>query len=36
MTRLLHFTRTQEKRKEGGFCLGMKEMMVYIVVMKKI
>ena len=27
MTRLLHFTRTQEKRREGGFflCLGMKE-----------
>ena len=27
MTRLLNFTRTQEKRKEGDFlCLGMKEM----------
>ena len=26
MTRLLHFTRTQEKRREGGFvCFGMKE-----------
>ena len=26
MIRLLHFTRTQEKRREGGFlCLGMKE-----------
>ena len=26
ITRLLHFTRTQEKRREGGFlCLGMKE-----------
>ena len=26
MTRLLNFTRTQEKRREGGFlCLGMKE-----------
>ena len=26
MTRLLYFTRTQEKRREGGFfCLGMKE-----------
>ena len=27
MTRLLHFTRTQEKKREGFFlCLGMKEM----------
>ena len=28
MTRLLNFTRTQKKRREGGFffCLGMKEM----------
>ena len=27
MTRLLNFTRTQEKRREGGFlCLEMKEM----------
>ena len=28
MTRLLNFTRTQEKRREGDFffCLGMKEM----------
>ena len=27
MTRLLHFTRTQEKRREGGgfVCLGMKK-----------
>ena len=26
MIRLLNFTRTQEKRREGGFlCLGMKE-----------
>ena len=26
MTRLLYFTRTQERRREGGFvCLGMKE-----------
>ena len=26
MTRLLHFTRTQERRREGVFvCLGMKE-----------
>ena len=27
MTKLLNFTRTQEKRREGDFlCLGMKEM----------
>ena len=27
MTRLLNFTITQERRREGGFvCLGMKEM----------
>ena len=27
MTRLLNFTRTQERRREGGFvCFGMKEM----------
>ena len=26
MTRLFNFTRTQEKRREGGFCVGMKEM----------
>ena len=27
MTRLLYFTRTQERRREGGFlCLRMKEM----------
>ena len=26
MTRLLNFTRTQERRREGGFvCLGMKK-----------
>ena len=26
MTRLLNFTRTQERRRDGGFvCLGMKE-----------
>ena len=27
MTRLLYFTRTQDRRREGGFvlCLGMKE-----------
>ena len=37
MTRLLHFTRTQEKRREGVFlCLGMKERGVYIVVVEKI
>ena len=27
MTRLLYFTRTQERRREGGFvCFGMKKM----------
>ena len=27
MIRLLHFTRTQKKKRDGGFlCLGMKEM----------
>ena len=27
MTRLLNFTRTQKRRRDGGFvCLGMKEM----------
>ena len=37
MTRLLNFTRTQERRREGSFlCLGMKEMGVYIVVVEKI
>ena len=36
-TRLLNFTRTQERRREGVFvCLGMKERGVYIVVVKKI
>ena len=25
MTRLLNFTRIQEKRRKGGFCLGMNE-----------
>ena len=25
MTRLFNFTRTQEKRREGGFCFGMRE-----------
>ena len=37
MTRLLNFTRTQEKRKEGVFvCLGLKERGVYIVVVEEI
>ena len=38
MTRLLNFTRTQEKRREGDFflCLGMKERRVYIVVVEEI
>ena len=38
MTRLLNFTRTQEKRREGDFLLsfGMKEMGVYIVVVEEI
>ena len=37
MTRLLYFTRTQERRRERGFwCLGMKEMRVYIVVVEEI
>ena len=38
MTRLLNFTRTQEKRREGDFflCLGMKERGVYIVVVEEI
>ena len=37
MTRLLNFTRTQEKRREGGFlCPGMKERGVYIVVVEEI
>ena len=40
MTRLLYFTRTQERRREGVFvCFGMEEREergVYIVVMKKI
>ena len=38
MTRLLYFTRTQERRREGGFCVpfGMKERGVYIVVVEKI
>ena len=43
MTRPLHFTRTQEKRREGDFLffiyflyLEMKERGVYIVVVEKI
>ena len=37
MTRLLNFTRTQERRREGVFvCFGMKERGVYIVVVEKI
>ena len=38
MTRLLNFTRIQEKRREGDFffCLGMKERGVYIVVVEEI
>ena len=37
MTKLLNFTRTQEKRREGVFlCLGMNERGVYIVVVKEI
>ena len=38
MTRLLYFIRTQERRREGGFCVpfGMKERGVYIVVVEKI
>ena len=37
MTRLLNFTRTQERRREEVFvCFGMKERGLYIVVVKKI
>ena len=37
MTRLLNFTRIQERRREGVFvCFGMKEMRGYIVVVEKI
>ena len=38
MTRLLNFTRTQEKRRKGDllFCFGMKERGVYIVVVEEI
>ena len=36
MTRLLHFTRTQKKRREGDFlCPRMKEMGDYIVVVEE-
>ena len=37
MTRLLNFTRTQERGREGFFfCLRMKEKAVYIVVVEEI
>ena len=38
MTRLLYFTRTQEKRRDRVFflCFGMEERGVYIVVVEKI
>ena len=37
MTRLLYFTRTQERRREGVFvCIVVKERGVYIVVVEKI
>ena len=37
MTRLLYFTRTQERRRDGVFvCFGIKERMVYIVVVEEI
>ena len=37
MTRLLNFTRTQERRREGVFvCPGMKKKGVYIVMVEKI
>ena len=38
MTKLLNFTRTQEKRREGDFFVsfGMKEMRVYIIVVEEI
>ena len=37
MTRLLNFTRTQERRREGGFVsFRMNDRGVYIVVVKKI
>ena len=37
MTRLLNFTRTQEKRRDEVFvCLGMNDRRVYIVMVKEI
>ena len=39
MTRLLYFTKTQEKRRGGGggvVCFGMEERGVYIIVVGKI
>ena len=37
MTRLLNFTKTQERERNGVFvCLGMDERWVYIVVVEKI
>ena len=37
MTRLLNFTKTQERRRDGVFvCFGMNERGVYIVVVKEI
>ena len=36
MTRLLYFSRTQEKRREGVFVLDLREVEVYIVIVEKI
>ena len=36
MTRLLYFSRTQEKRREGVFVLDLREAEVYIVIVEKI
>ena len=37
MTRLLYFTRTQKRRREGALvCFGMEEMGFYIIVVEKI
>ena len=37
MTRLLYFTRTQERRRDGVFvCFGINERGVYIVMVEKI
>ena len=37
MTRLLYFTKTQERRRDRVFvCFGIEEMGVYIVVVEKI